>query len=96
MSLPEGAITNEAGQVAMKWNLPRPAQTLKIDGTDRYYVFTYAHNVAMIWADPQDVGRLMSIEMKRCNCNGGTYNKAVVLANQIDVNLHRCGNRTCD
>lgn len=96
MSLPDGAITNEAGQVALKWNLSRPAQTLQMDGTKKYYVFTYAYNVAMIWADPEDVPRLMNIEMKHCNCNNGTYKKAVVLANQIDVNLHRCGNRTCD
>lgn len=96
MSLPTGAITNEAGQVALKWNLPRQAQTLRIDGTDRYYVFRYDHNVALIWAEPQDVARLMNVEMKKCNCAGGIYAKAVVLANQIDVNLHKCGNRTCD
>lgn len=93
--LPDGVITNEAGQVALKWNLNRPAQTLRIDGTDRYYVFTYAHHVAMIWADPADAEKILAIRMKTCNCNNGTYNFAVVPANQIDVNLHKCGDRNC-
>ena len=95
MTIPEDAITNEAGQVALKWRLNRPAKTLKIDGTDRFYVFAYAHNVPMIWAEPQDVEKILSIREKTCNCNNGTYQQAVVPANLIDVNLHKCGDRNC-
>lgn len=94
--IPEGAIKNEAGQVALKWILNRPARTLKIDGTNRFYVFAYAQNVPMIWAEPQDVERILAVQEKTCNCNNGTYRQAVVLANEIDVNLHKCGNRHCD
>lgn len=96
MTIPNGAITNEAGQVALKWILNRPARTIQMQGTERFYVFAYAHHVPMIWAEPQDVPALLGIREKTCNCNNGTYQNAVVLANQIDVNLHKCGNRTCD
>lgn len=94
--IPEGAFTNGAGQVAVKWILNRPAKTVKIDGTDRYYAPTYQQNVAMYWIDEQDLNKILSIKEKTCNCNNGTYNFAFVLANQIDINLHKCGQRHCD
>lgn len=94
--IPENAITNDAGQVALKWQLNRPAKPIQMQGTNRYYVFAYAHHVPMIWADPQDVAVILAIREKTCNCNNGTYQQAIVLANQIDVNLHKCGNRHCD
>jgi hypothetical protein len=95
MTIPEGAITNDAGQVALKWILNRPAKTLKIDGTQRYYVPTYQQNVAMYWVEEQDVEKILSIREKTCNCNNGTYQQAIVLANLIDYNLHKCGDRNC-
>lgn len=94
--IPEDALRNSAGQVAMKWILQRPAKTVKIDGTPRYYVPVYQQNVPMIWVDEQDVEKILAIREKTCNCNNGTFNQAYVLANQIDVNLHTCGQRHCD
>lgn len=94
--IPENALTNEAGQVALKWVLNRPAKPIQMQGTSRYYVFAYAHHVPMIWVEPQDVEVILGIREKSCNCNNGTYQQAIVLANEIDVNLHKCGNRHCD
>lgn len=96
MTIPDDAIRNDAGQIAMKWILNRPARTLKIDGTDRFYVFVYKQNVPMIWVEPQDVERILAVREKTCNCNNGTYQQAVVYANLIDSNLHKCGDRNCD
>lgn len=94
--IPENAIRNDAGQVALKWVLNRPARTIKIDGTGRYYVPVYKYNVPMIWVEEQDVEKILAVKEKTCNCANGTYQNAFVLANEIDVNLHKCGNRHCD
>lgn len=94
--IPETAIRNAAGQIAIKWILNRPAKTIQIQGTNKFYVPAYAHNVPMMWVDAQDAESILGIKEKSCNCNNGTYVNAYVLANPIDVNLHRCGNRHCD
>ena len=94
--IPDTALRNNAGQIALKWRLSRPAKLVKIDGTDRYYVPTYAHNVALYWINEEDVPRLLGHQEKTCNCNHGTYQQAYMYANEIDVNLHKCGNRHCD
>lgn len=94
--IPDGAITNSAGQIAVKWILNRPAKVVKIDGTDRYYTPTYKQNVAMYWVNEEDLNRILSVREKTCNCNNGTWQNAFVLANQIDYNLHLCGQRHCD
>ena len=94
--IPADALRSEAGQVAIKWIVNRPAKTIQIAGTTRYYVPVYKHNVPMFWVDEQDAEKILSIKEKSCNCNNGTYVHAFVLANQIDVNLHRCGQRHCE
>lgn len=92
----EEALRNEAGQIAIKWVLNRPAKTIQIGGTDRYYVPRYEHNVAMYWVNEEDAPAILAKQEKHCNCANGIYKNAYVLANQIDVNLHTCGNRHCD
>lgn len=94
--IPEDALRNGAGQVALKWILNRPAKPVQIQGTNRYYVPAYQQNVPMIWVNEEDVEKVLSIREKTCNCNNGTWNQAYILANQIDVNLHTCGQRHCD
>lgn len=94
--IPVGALRNDAGQIAVKWTLPRQAKTIEIKNTKKYYVPTYAHNVAMYWVDEQDLAPILAHQEKRCNCANGIYQQAYVLANEIDVNLHKCGNRHCD
>lgn len=92
----ENALRNEQGQIAIKWTLNRPAKTIQMAGTKKYYVPTYAHHVAMYWVDEEDVPAILAKQEKHCNCGNGIYKNAYELANQIDVNLHKCGNRHCD
>lgn len=94
--IPDTALRNDVGQVALKWILNRPAKTIQVQGTKRFYVPRYEQNVAMIWADEQDVEKILAIREKTCNCNNGTFQQAYSLANEIDINLHKCGNRHCD
>lgn len=92
----ENAIYNDAGQVAIKWALNRPAKMIQMAGTKTYYTATYAHNVAMYWVNEEDAPAILAKQEKHCNCQNGIYKNAYELANQIDVNLHKCGNRHCD
>ncbi len=96
MSIPDNALRNDTGQIALKWVLNRPAKTIQLQGTKKFYVPKYEHNVAMIWVDEQDVEKILAVREKTCNCNNGTFQQAYGLANSIDINLHKCGNRHCD
>lgn len=86
-------ITNPAGEIALKWVLPRPAKPVKIDGTDTVYIFAPKHNVWMAWVKPEHVDRLLAFREKTCNCNNGVYKNAFKLSNRIDVNLWMYGDR---
>lgn len=92
----DNALRNDAGQVAIKWALNRPAKTIQMAGTKTYYAPTYAHNVAMYWVNEEDAPAILGVQEKHCNCQNGIYKNAYELANQIDVNLHKCGQRHCD
>lgn len=92
----DNALRNDAGQVAIKWTLNRPAKTIQMAGTKTYYAPTYAHNVAMYWVNEEDAPSILTVKEKHCNCQNGIYKNAYELANQIDVNLHKCGQRHCD
>jgi hypothetical protein len=89
----ENAICNDDGKVALKWVLPRPVKPVKIDGTDRIYIFTYNQHVCMAWVEEKDATRLLNHKEKTCNCNNGTYKNAFVLCNQLDVCLWTTGER---
>lgn len=86
-------IKNDAGQILLKWVLPRPPKIVKIDGTNRVYTFDYNFNVCAAWINPEDVERMLKIKEKVCNCNNGTYKNAFHLANLLDHNLFVYGNR---
>lgn len=87
-------VKRSDGRIALKWVLPRPAQTTKIDGTDRYYTFAPPRfNVWMEWVLPEDVDRLLAFKAKTCNCNNGTFRNAFEYANLLDVNLWENGDR---
>lgn len=96
MSIPDNALRNESGQIALKWVLNRVPRTLKIDGTNRYYVAVSKVNVHLYWVNEEDLDRLLAYREKTCNCANGTYVNALILANEIDINLHKCGNRHCE
>lgn len=90
-------ITNEQGQVAVKWAISRKPihKSVVIEKSGRKYDFTYNLNIALAWVHPDDVPSLLSWKEKNCNCGGGkgTFVNAFALANQLDVNLHDYGNR---
>ena len=87
-------ITNESGQVAVKWIMRRElTHPVKIDGTNTAYTFVPKMNVWMAWVKPEHVDRLLAHKEKSCNCNNGTYRNAFMLANRLDVNLWVYGNR---
>lgn len=93
--IPENAFLNGAGQIGVKWMPNRPARTVQISGTDRYYVAEYKYNVPFYWIDEQDLEKVLAVKEKTCNCNNGTYINAFQLINQIDFNLYTCGDRNC-
>lgn len=89
----EDRITNDAGNVAIKWVLPRPAKPVTIEGDKTVYIFTPKQNVWMAWVKPEHVDRLLAFREKTCNCNNGVYKNAFMLSNQLDVNLWEYGTR---
>lgn len=80
-------IVRNDGRVALKWTINPNGKTVKIDGTDRFYVFQPKSHVVMEWILPEDVARLLAVREKTCNCNNGTYKNAFDYANLLDVNL---------
>jgi hypothetical protein len=57
-------ITNEKGQVAIAYHQPIPI-AIKVDGV--VYDFKVKRGVALIWAEPQHVGKILSITKNCCN-----------------------------
>ena len=83
----------DSNQVAMKWVLPRTPQIVKIDGTDRRYLFGAKLHIWLAWVNLEDVARLLGTKAKVCNCNNGTYKLAFELASLLDVQLWETGGR---
>lgn len=87
-------ITNPAGHIAMKWVIQgRNPPPVKIDGTDRIYIFTPQCHVFLAWVYPEDVDRMLTTKSKVCNCNNGTYKLAFEKASRLDVALWSSGDR---
>lgn len=87
-------VVHDNGKIAIKWAIQRRMpKTVKIDGTDKYYVFTPRLNIFMEWIEPEYIGRLLSHKEKSCNCNNGTYQNAFEYASLMDVNLYEFGDR---
>lgn len=86
-------IKNDQGQIAVKWVLNRPAKTIKMAGSNQYYVFTSKFNIQMAWVNQSDLNGLLVYKEKTCPCNNGTYKNAFTLANLMDVNIWMTGDR---
>lgn len=86
-------VKRSNGDVAIKWVLNRPAKTIKIAGTDRYYVPQYQYALAMMWVKPEDANQILSIREKSCNCPGAAYGPAFVPASLQDVSIWTTGDR---
>jgi hypothetical protein len=94
MTIPDTAIRNASGQIALKWALERRMpRNIMIDSSQKVYIFTCKTNVCLIWADEEDVPGLIGLRDKICNCNNGTYGYVVVYATQMDVCLFETGER---
>lgn len=87
-------ISNQKGQVALKWTIiQRNPPLVVIDGTDRTYAFTPKSNVFMAWVESVDVDRLLKQKAKVCNCNNGTHRLAFDYASRLDVMLWETNSR---
>lgn len=76
-------ITNDAGQVALKYY--QPAQVLaQQTPTGAGYAFAVRANIAMSWVHPDDVENLLARRVG-CNCGGSRKKQAFSYANESDV-----------
>ena len=77
--IPETAIFNDAGQVAMKFRRLRPAQ-VKCGGYT--YVFIIQANIPMAWVQPEHVPCMLNA---RYGCCGVKKRGGVLFAHEADV-----------
>lgn len=76
------AITNDAGQVALKYY--QPAQVLAQNTpTGTGYAFAVRASISMSWVNADDVENLLA-RRAGCNC-GGKKKQAFYYANEDDV-----------
>ncbi len=80
-------VKRNDGTIAVQWVMNTNGKTVRISGTDRYYVFTPQNQVVLAWVQPQDVSQLLSHREKSCNCAGGTFKNAFQLAPLVNVNV---------
>lgn len=81
MSVPAGAITNDAGQVAMRYMQQTPA-FITCNGHE--YVFTVRAHIALAWIDPQDVTCMLNVR-KGCGGCGGKKKNVIFLTDETHV-----------
>jgi hypothetical protein len=100
MTIPETAITDSEGRVFLKWALTHrnldPMQknhVAKITGSDAVRSFNYNWNIAGAFVTPQEAEILLTVKLKICNCNNGTYHQAFTFGSLLDKNLFTAGNR---
>ena len=86
-------VQRSSGEIALQWTINTNGKTVRIDGTDIYYVFVPKMNVAIAWVQPEHVPQLLAHREKTCNCSGGTFRNAFSYASLINVNLWSFGVR---
>ncbi len=81
--IPDTAIRNEAGQVAMKYRRLLP-QRVRCGGHPNYktYIFTIRANIPMTWVDEDHVGCMANVSW---GCCGKTKRGGVLFCNEADV-----------
>lgn len=83
----EEQVTNN-DLVLMKWVVRRTPQPVKIDGTNRTYIFSYNQGLCASWVNKEDVNKLLATRVKSCNCGeGGTWVNGFALCSRVDANL---------
>lgn len=100
MSIPESAVTDQNGNVFLKWALPHrnldPMQknhVEKITNSKAVQKFNYNWNIAAAFVTPEEAEILLTVKLKICNCNNGTYKPAFTFGSLLDKNLFIYGNR---
>lgn len=100
MTIPETALTDQNGNVFMKWALTHrnldPMQknhVATITHSDAVNKFTYQWNIAGAWVTPAEAETLLTVKLKICNCNNGVYRQAFTFGSLLDKNLFTSGNR---
>lgn len=100
MTIPNDAILDANGNVFMKWALPhrnldtvQKAHVAKITGNNAVMGFVYQWNICAAFVTPQDAEVLLTVKLKICNCNNGTYRQAFAFGSLLDKNLFTSGNR---
>ena len=100
MTIPNTAITDSSGNVFMKWALehrnldPMQKNTVKkLIGNSSVDKFNYNWNIAGGWVTPEEAEKLLTVKLKVCNCNNGTFKNAFIFGSLLDKNLHTTGNR---
>lgn len=81
--IPETAILNEAGQVAMKYKRLVPLR-VRCGGWPNYmtYIFTIRANIPMTWVDEEHVPCMQQVKY---GCCGAKKPGGVIFANESDV-----------
>jgi len=81
--IPDTAITNEQGKVAMKFRKLAPARVKCGAKPYQYtYIFTIRANIPMAWVDPEHVGCMQNVKW---GCCGHKKAGGVIFANESDV-----------
>jgi hypothetical protein len=100
MTIPDTAITDTSGNVFMKWALEhrdfsflQKNEVNKLTGSTSANKFNYQWNIAGGWVTPEEAEALLTVKLKTCNCNNGTYRNAFVFGSLLDKNLFTSGNR---
>lgn len=75
----DAMITNEAGQVAMKYRRQRP---LLLKCGKKQYVFVVRANIPLAWIDEEDIP---CAQAKRGGCCGQRKPGVIIFANESDV-----------
>lgn len=81
MDIPETAVFNDQGQVAMKYRKQRPI-TVNCKNPAYSYIFTVRANIPMAWIDPVHVPCMSTVKY---GCCGNRKPGGVIFANEDDV-----------
>ena len=78
MTVPDDAIYNEAGQVAMRYMKQAPS-LVRCNGSGTEYVFVVKANISMAYVDEEDVECMLGV---KAGCCGGRKKKVIFFADE--------------
>lgn len=78
------AVTNAAGEIALKYYQPVRVLAQRVPSGKDGYVFTPKASISLAWVDPQDVADLLT-RKAGCKCGGARKKQAFSYASEDDV-----------